>query len=158
VSGSQAGKGSKVANNFRTPQWEESKLWDEKKIKNTRIFNENQLLINGSNVEIVEDRRYVAYIHYEYLCERYDRTLPGALNKHNEWIPHQLGLASINSIQIMNSIIKRYDITHKDLNKYFRQMPPLKFERLTKEYKRLVEPYNIQIDWNNKESKDEEGN
>jgi hypothetical protein len=49
----QSGKGSKVANNFRTPQWEDSKLW-KKKAKNQRIFEENKHLIEGSNVEMVE--------------------------------------------------------------------------------------------------------
>lgn len=51
----QSGKGSKVANNFRTPQWEDSKLW--KKAKNQRIFEENKDKIAGSNVEIVEVKK-----------------------------------------------------------------------------------------------------
>lgn len=33
----QSGKGSKVANDFRTPQWENSKLW-QTKAKNQGIF------------------------------------------------------------------------------------------------------------------------
>ena len=54
MSQSDAGKTDKVANNFRTPQWEESKLW-KKKAKNQRIFEENKDKIEGSNVEIAED-------------------------------------------------------------------------------------------------------
>lgn len=52
----QAGKGDKVANNFRTPQWENSKLWAniEKKAKNERIFRENEHLVEESNIEILE--------------------------------------------------------------------------------------------------------
>jgi len=46
------GKGSKVANDFRTPQWEDSKLW-KTKAKNQRIFEENKDKIEGSNVEVV---------------------------------------------------------------------------------------------------------
>jgi hypothetical protein len=53
MSQSDAGKTDKVANNFRTPQWEESKLW-KTKAKNQRIFEENKDLIEGSNVDIVE--------------------------------------------------------------------------------------------------------
>ena len=41
MSQSDAGKTDKVANNFRTPQWENSKLW-KKKAKNQRIFEENK--------------------------------------------------------------------------------------------------------------------
>ena len=29
---SQAGKGDKVAQGYRTPQWENSKLWDKKEL------------------------------------------------------------------------------------------------------------------------------
>lgn len=92
-----------------------------------------------------DDVRYAAYIHYEYLCERYDRTLPGHFNKYNEWIPRQLGFASVNAHKVLYATTSRYKITFKDLMSYMKNMPPMSYERATEEYKRLVEPRNIQI-------------
>tara|TARA_R110002020_G_scaffold213427_1_gene420204 strand:- start:9096 stop:9257 length:162 start_codon:yes stop_codon:yes gene_type:complete len=49
-----SGKGDKVANNYRTDQWENSKLW-EKKARNERIFQEDRHLIEDSGIEIIEE-------------------------------------------------------------------------------------------------------
>lgn len=58
MSDSPAGKGPR--NRLKGEdlnKYEKSKLWDNidaEKVKNTRIFNENKHLIEGSNVEILD--------------------------------------------------------------------------------------------------------
>ena len=61
---------------------------------------------------IKEDIRYIAWIEYEYLSERYDRSLPGYLNEHDEWIPKPdfIKDSSFNARYRSSEISKKYDI------------------------------------------------
>ena len=96
------------------------------------------------------NNNYRIAIHYEYLCETFDRSLPGYYSR-GDWIPYDMHKCGKNAEKVMWDLINHPDYKKENYTKEsfldcIRHLRPMGYHEVCRLAKRLgIIGFNLEI-------------